>query len=106
MRTRQTPLSSCGPWTCVLYLRGSPRANILTAGRPGDPTGIISTAREAKTGSSGGFGPDRLIGGTGADRLFGQGGADILDGQQGRDLCGGGKQKDKARNCERLRRIP
>jgi Ca2+-binding RTX toxin-like protein len=54
----------------------------------------------------GGFGPDVLIGGTAADLLLGGAGKDKLDGQQGRDRCDGGTAIDRARNCERRRRIP
>jgi FG-GAP repeat/RTX calcium-binding nonapeptide repeat (4 copies) len=65
----------------------------------------------------GGAGRNMLLGGPGNDRLYGEGGGDRLRGEAGddrlngggaRDICDGGKHKkgDRAKNCERMRRIP
>lgn len=53
-------------------------------------------------------GRDTLLGGPGKDRLYGGGGRDRLRGGGARDSCDGGKHKkgDRAKNCERMRRIP
>ena len=55
----------------------------------------------------GGLGAERIFGGNGPDRLFGGKGNDLTDGGRGRDLCNGGAgRRDRARRCERRRRIP
>jgi hypothetical protein len=54
-------------------------------------------------------GKDRLIGRGGRDKLVGGGGRDLLSGGKGRgDAClgGGGRDRRRARGCERRRSIP
>jgi Ca2+-binding RTX toxin-like protein len=81
-------------------------------GRDGNDLLLAGAGKDRLDGARGNdrlvgdYGPDHLIGGTGADQLFGRAGRDLLDGQQAMDLCNGGTQLDRARNCERLLRIP
>ncbi len=72
----------------------------------------VAGARDRVKGRAGG---DRACGGTGRDRLNGEGGNDRLLGGRGNDrllggpgfdICDGGPGRDRARGCERLRRIP
>jgi Tol biopolymer transport system component len=52
-------------------------------------------------------GNDKLNGGKGKDKLYGGKGNDKLNGGKGKDTCVGGKgSKDKAKGCEKERKIP
>jgi uncharacterized delta-60 repeat protein len=53
----------------------------------------------------GGAGNDTLDGGRGNDRLLGGAGRDRLFGGPRADLCDGGPARDRARDCERTRRL-
>jgi Tol biopolymer transport system component len=101
-------------------LLGGPGIDIIAAiggadvisGVDGDDV-ICGDAKDTLNGGNGkdlldgGPGKDKLNGGPGKDKLIGGKGNDKLNGSTGKDTCIGGKgHKDKAKSCEKEKKIP
>jgi hypothetical protein len=82
-------------------LQGTSRKDVIA--------GVAGSDRIQASGKGdivcGGPGADKINGGAGADVLLGGGGKDTLIGAAGTDFCSGGGGKNKARGCERKRKI-
>ncbi len=101
-----------------LLLGGNDKArglggNDVFCGAGGRDTEIGGRGRDRIFGDTGkdrligGPGNDRLVGGGGSDKLFGGPGRDLLRGDRGKDACNGGAgAADRAKGCERVRRVP
>jgi V8-like Glu-specific endopeptidase len=82
---------------------GTPGPDVIKA-LAGDD---VIRARGGRDRVCAGPGDDIVRGGRGNDRLRGGPGDDLLVGGKGRrDFCDGGSGRDRARGCERTRRIP
>lgn len=81
------------------------QGNDVLAGTSGRDVFVALGGRDRIKGRGG---ADRLCGGAGRDKLRGSGGRDRMVGGAGRDNCDGGLPAtgDRARGCERVKRVP
>jgi Tol biopolymer transport system component len=84
-------------------LTGGPGADVIS-GQGGKDTINGLGGKDLICGDAG---ADKLNGGKGKDKLYGGKGNDRLNGGKGKDTCVGGKgSKDKAKGCEKEKKIP
>jgi V8-like Glu-specific endopeptidase len=67
--------------------------------------GDSAKGRRGQDKACGGNGGDHLSGGDGDDELKGGKGRDVLIGGPGFDVCKGGKGRDKAHDCEEMKKV-